>query len=274
MRLPGVLGGLPDRISRRRGVPEEGASPPEMDETLQSIARLMGSEKLQNKNIDPGFRKAVVRGLDVDSLPGAAGEFGRDLGNPIPANATIGEMLYLSRLAAEDTDQRLMFHLLGGVMGPHCSVDIFETVTLDGKKWDVLCFSMFHPRKSRRTPDGYRFVDPSPPHFLFGVNRTVLNFPENMQQVVAKWTENVFGVPLPPPQIVQAEKTVRFKRPPEHLERIKALVDAGRENHRDNPLELVPPSMPAPRPKAKARPKRRQKERVMRRKHKKKKRRK
>jgi len=53
-----------------------------------------------------------------------------------------------------------MFHRLGSqlVAGIPGSVDAYEVVCLNGKHWDGLCLHMYHPRRSRRLPDGYTFA--------------------------------------------------------------------------------------------------------------------
>jgi hypothetical protein len=48
--------------------------------------------------------------------------------------------------------ERLLFHRLGSVD----NIDIFETVTFSGGQWFILFLDMYHPKKSRIAPDGFR----------------------------------------------------------------------------------------------------------------------
>jgi len=38
------------------------------------------------------------------------------------------------------------------------TVDVFEAVTFDGSEWFILFVDLYHPRRSRLTPDGFRFT--------------------------------------------------------------------------------------------------------------------
>ena len=37
-------------------------------------------------------------------------------------------------------------------------VDVFEAVTFDGREWFILFLDLYHPRRSRLTPEGFRFT--------------------------------------------------------------------------------------------------------------------
>ena len=41
-------------------------------------------------------------------------------------------------------------------------MDVFEAVTFDGREWFVLFLDLYHPRRSRLTPDGLRFTKDVP----------------------------------------------------------------------------------------------------------------
>ncbi|MBK8994070.1 MAG: hypothetical protein IPM40_21660 [Gammaproteobacteria bacterium] len=37
-------------------------------------------------------------------------------------------------------------------------MDVFEAVTFNGSEWFILFVDLYHPRRSRLTPDGFRFT--------------------------------------------------------------------------------------------------------------------
>lgn len=234
MSLLGRLRGLLGRLSRKgeeRGERDASPSgpPPDLEKKIREIEELMNDEKRQNAKNLAAIRAEIEGGPDVDRLPDASGEFGRDLDNPIPVNGSFGEMIYLSMLRSTDAGARLTFHRRGSKDGRHGPVEIYETVTLDGKKWDVLFLAPHHPRKSRQAPEGYRLADPEPPFFMYGVDHRVARFPDDMARAVAETTESMLGVPLPPPEIGQAMEKARFKRPREQSERVAAALEGANE---------------------------------------------
>ncbi len=84
-----------------------------------------------------------------------------------------------------------------------------------------LFFSMYHPRKSRKAPIGYTITKLQNQPFLYGTNRRVERFPYGLQKAIRTTTKKMIGLPLPPPQVRQAEERIQFQRPREHEERIK-----------------------------------------------------
>lgn len=194
--------------------------PPEVNQIFKKIAKLMADEDLQNSVYVPAVKDRIVGGPDVDQLPYALGEFGRSGENPIPVNGVLGELLYLSLLKTENTNRRLLFHRLGSVE----SLDVYETVSIDGSKWDILFFSLYHPRKSRTAPAGYTISESRGQFLLYGTNRRVNDFPKGLQEATRQTTIDVFGFPLPPPQLREVEESVRFQRPREHKERVRTAI--------------------------------------------------
>lgn len=199
--------------------PSSGFSP-EVTRIFEKISEFMGDENLQNSKYAPTIRDRIVGGLDVDRLPHATGEFGRVAENPVPVNGVLGELIYLSLLKTRDTSQRLLFHRLGSVE----SIDVYETVSIDGRKWDILFLSLYHPRKSRKAPAGYVLAEPHSQPLLYGTNLWIERFPYGLQDAIRQTTEEKIGIPLRPPQVRQAEESVRFQRPQEHEEQIKIAL--------------------------------------------------
>lgn len=202
------------------GKKKSSGFPPELTQLFDKLAEIMEDENMQNSMNHPMIQDQIINRHDVDELPDGIGDFGHAAENPIPVNGALGELLYLSLLKTTDTNQRLLFHRLGSVE----SLDMYETVTIDGKKWDILFFSMYHPRKSRKAPSGYQLTDYRSQPLLYGTNQRVENFPYGLQAAIQQTTEKMIGIPLPPPQVRQAEESVRFHRPPEHEKRINIAI--------------------------------------------------
>lgn len=194
--------------------------PPEMTQLFEKIYRLMEDEDLQNSIYPVLIRDQIVNGLDVDCFPHGLGEYGRTPENPIPVNGVLGELLYLSLLKTQDANQRLMFHRLGSVE----SLDMYETVTIDGVHWDLFFFSMYHPKRSRKAPTGYSLADPRTQPLLYGTNRRVAHFPYGLQEAIRQTTSEIIGIPVPPPQVRRAEEQIQFQRPKEHEMRIRTAA--------------------------------------------------
>ncbi len=193
--------------------------PPEIERIFEKISRLMEDEKQQNSMYPPQIRDQIVNGHDVDELPYGEGEFGRTIDNPIPVNGSIGELIYLSSLKTSD-GARVLYHRLGSIDG----IDVYETVSIDGRNWDLLFFSMYHPRKSRKSPTGYSIVKMSEQPLLYGTNRRVDRFPYGLQEAIRNTTSEIFGIPMPPPQVREAEEKVNFSSPSDHQARVQSAL--------------------------------------------------
>lgn len=119
---------------------------------------LIDDEDPKVQKADLQKRNAFVASMLLDGceeLPGANGPFGSEA-NPIPVNGPGGEIVYLNRLLTE-SHSPLMYHRLGSKpsqLSPQM-VDIFEVLSADGSVWCLLWFSMYHPRRSRKLPEGF-----------------------------------------------------------------------------------------------------------------------
>jgi hypothetical protein len=134
--------------------------------------------------------KEILQGLDCDKLPGGQGEFGRITTNPIPVNGIGGEIMYLPRLRCK-CGCGIFFHRLGSYREEKIgtTIDVFETVCINGKHWDILYLDMYHPRRSTLVPKGYKpsqfdKVTCSLP-ISFGSHGMVRGFPENLPKVLS-----------------------------------------------------------------------------------------
>lgn len=210
--------GLFNSLFGRKKNPKSDMSP-ELNAVMKKMALFMEDENYQNSLMDEVLRDKLINGLAVDVLPHGIGEFGRTPENPIPVNGFIGEFIYLSRLATKDTHQKILFHRIGSV---EC-VDAYETVSIDGRTWDILFFSMYHPRKSRKAPEGYELVSIQKQPLIYGTNRRLAQFPLGVYKAISDDTEKLLGMSLPPSEVRIAEEKVQFQRPEEHKRRIQMV---------------------------------------------------
>lgn len=104
--------------------------------------------------------------------------------------------------------------VIGHRLGSIGNYDAFETVTLDGERWDILYFDMYHPRKSRRAPSGYALREPGP--FAYATNLQLSDFPRQARQAIADWTRDNLGIALVGRDIAPALQSVAFQRPAAH----------------------------------------------------------
>jgi hypothetical protein len=79
----------------------KGALEPVFDE----LDRLMADEQMQIDRLPERLRSEILRGMDCDVIANSVGKFGRDVGNPIPVNGPIGEVIYLSNLRSAGGSQ-------------------------------------------------------------------------------------------------------------------------------------------------------------------------
>jgi hypothetical protein len=127
------------------------------DKTLRDalglINRMIDDEKFQLEFLNPVMKEMIESAPAYDKDPNGTGPFGFIETNPIPVNGPIGQLAYLSKLETH-SGQRILFHRLGA-MG---TVDVFEAVSFNGCEWFILFVEFYHPRRSRLTPDGFRFT--------------------------------------------------------------------------------------------------------------------
>jgi hypothetical protein len=115
------------------------------------IWQIIEDEAYQNNMLPAEMSDPIKRGLAVDKLPTAVGPFGQVETNPIPVNGAIGELAYLSRLESLNKSH-LLFHRLGSVN----FIDVYETVSINGRHWDLLFLDPYHLTKSKLAPEGFR----------------------------------------------------------------------------------------------------------------------
>ena len=122
-------------------------------EAFEQIRRILEDEQFQLDMIHPAMKAMIESRPAYDQDPNGTGPFGFSETNPIPVNGSIGQLAYLSKLETE-RGERILFHRIGAVD----TIDVFEAVTFSGSEWFILFVDLYHPRRSRLTPDGFRFT--------------------------------------------------------------------------------------------------------------------
>lgn len=198
----------------------------ELDAIFEKIFNILNNDDLQN-NILPDMLKKELDPAPLNTLPDAAGEFGRDPGNPILCNGPLGEVTYLSRLVIplpkKTEPLRMTFHRLGSYSYSSdrndVTVDKYELISYDGCLHDILYLDMYHAGKSHLCPKGYEFEDSC--SGIRGTNELNSDFPHNQYQCLKECAKNMLGFPafdtaLREFDIEQAVRTINFcnKFPP------------------------------------------------------------
>lgn len=195
---------------------------------------------LKKKNIDepladqlddlskehPAFSFIAKNGKNCDCINEGLSNFGHDKNNPIPVNGVIGEMKYLNRLRCK-CGAGLIYHRLGSIEVKDIEevVDVYETVCVEGKHWDVLYLHMYHPRRSVLRPEGYSFSDFHPifsKHPMgYGTHNLDKNFPFNVDQSVASFMGGTLGEKFAKKLTNIVSDSNKFIRPREQENKIK-----------------------------------------------------
>ena len=122
-------------------------------EAFEQIRRILEDEQFQLDMIHPAMKSMIETCPAYDKDPNGTGPFGLSETNPIPVNGPIGQLAYLSKLETAK-GERILFHRIGAVN----TIDVFEAVTFSGSEWFILFVDLYHPRRSRLTPEGFRFT--------------------------------------------------------------------------------------------------------------------
>ena len=159
----------------------------EQRKILEHIHKILDDEAFQLEFVHPMMRAKLESAPAYDKDPNGTGSFGFTETNPIPVNGPIGELAYLSRLETL-SGQRILFHRLGSIG----LVDVFEAVSFDGSEWFILFVDLYHPRRSRLTPDGFRFTKDVPQ--FSGFHRLCENFPYDFVEKKASERESGLSI--------------------------------------------------------------------------------
>lgn len=149
----------------------------------------------------PAFSSLAINGKDCDSLFNDKVEFGHSINNPIPVNGVSGEIKYINRLRCK-CGVGLIYHRVRSVENDKIEgiVDIYETVCVEGKHWDILYLHLYHPRRSSWIPSGYFFSEFHPMLSSiavgFGTNTFDENFPHGLGHIILSQLGEEWGLPL------------------------------------------------------------------------------
>lgn len=183
-------------------------------EALEQIHRVLEDEQYQLEMLHPAVRQMVESGPAYDKDPNGSGPFGFMETNPIPVNGAIGELAYLSKLETT-SGERILFHRIGAIN----KVDVFEAVTFSGSEWFILFVDLYHPRRTRLTPEGFRFVKDVAQ--FSGFHKFCQNFPYDFIEM--KQTERESGLSMAYIAISRVSEQIQkqvFKRPLAHKMKI------------------------------------------------------
>jgi len=213
--------GIFDRLF---GNKQKNGISPEMKKIFDKMYTFLSDEKLQNSSYHPQFLALLYKDI-VDKVPNYSGEYGRTLTNPIPVNGAIGEIIYLSRLCTDDLKKPVLFHRIGSIGAGNAitrdTVDVYETVSVDGSRWDILYFNFYYAGKSKIAPAGYNIAKNQ--SMIYGTNSFVSNFPVGIREAAMKCSKTAMGMPLVGKEVRIAEETVKFNKPDSHIQNINRL---------------------------------------------------
>lgn len=156
-------------------------------EMLAHIHRILDDETFQLELVHPAMRAMLEAAPAYDRDPNGTGPFGFTETNPIPVNGPIGQLAYLSRLETQ-FDQRILFHRLGAIG----TVDVFEAVSFNGAEWFILFIDLYHSRRSRLAPNGFRFTNGVAQ--FSGFHKFCENFPYDFIEKTASERESGLGM--------------------------------------------------------------------------------
>lgn len=186
-------------------------------ESLAQIHRILDDEKFQLELVHPAMKAMLETAPAYDKDPNGSGPFGFTETNPIPVNGPIGQLAYLSRLETQ-SGQRILFHRIGAIG----KVDVFEAVTFNGAEWFILFVDLYHPRRSRLAPDGFRLTKDVAQ--FSGFHKFCENFPYDF--VEKKASERESGLSMAYVAISKVSDQIQnriFSRPLAHEAKIELM---------------------------------------------------
>jgi len=183
---------------------------------MQMIFRLVDDEEHQNTLIPEPLAQLIKGGVACDEVPGASGSFGFASSNPIPVNGSIGELAYLSRLETTQ-GERILFHRIGAIN----TIDVFEAVTYSGGAWFVFFLDMYHPRRSRKAPAGFR-IAPEPRQFS-GFHSHCPEFPYDFGRAMQEAPELLQMAYIPLSRVTPQIDRRAFNRPSSHVAKLDSV---------------------------------------------------
>lgn len=178
-----------------------------------------------NYRMTPGMMERILNGADCDEVADPKGAFGFSPLNAIPVNGILGEIKYLARLQCS-CGCGILFHRLVSAKWRGADIDVFEAVCLRGKHWNILFLDFYHPRRSRKLPQGYKALPYneiiSKSALAFGTNKRVERFPFDLPPYIERHTGNKSVAEDCKALIEKAD----FQRPAPYLELLREVERA------------------------------------------------
>ncbi len=193
------------------------------------VEESLGKQNEDLKREHPGLYSLAIKGKDCDSLFNDRKDFGHSPDNPIPVNGVLGEIKYLNRLRCECGSGLLCHRLYSmNIEKINDPIDIYETVCMEGKHWDILYFHMYHPRRSTWCPSGYKFSKFHPifsQHaYGFSTDRFDNNFPFGLGQYILLHLGKKEGQSLVRKYKEVVHDKNKFIKPENHIKRISSII--------------------------------------------------
>ena len=185
-----------------------------LKQVFEQIRRILEDEQFQLEMMHPKMREIIETRPSYDRDPNGSGPFGFSETNPIPVNGPIGELAYLSKLETI-RGERVLFHRIGAID----AIDVFEAVTFSGSEWFILFVDFYHPRRSRATPDGFRFTQEVGQ--FSGFHKLCQNFPYDFVEM--KQSERESGLSfayISISKVTQQIEERKYSRPLAHLAKL------------------------------------------------------
>lgn len=191
------------------------------DDILEKLRNILIDDDAQTRLLPDEAQALINQGVSVDSLDGASGEFGRVASNPIPVNGPIGEISYISRLRTI-SGQRVLGHRIA----TYNKLDIYETLSFDGSFWDMLIFDMYHPRKSKLSPSGYRLLAGREVKTSFSASNDFVDpFPAAIRESFRELSTGYGPLFMGASEIKEEIPNIlKFERPHNHLEKVGPVI--------------------------------------------------
>ena len=188
-----------------------------LHDAFAKIRRIIEDEQFQLEMVPPAVRTLLESRPAYDKAPDGTGPFGFTETNPIPVNGPIGQLAYLSKLETL-TGQRVLFHRIGAID----YVDVFEAVSFDGSQWFILFVDLYHPRRSRLVPEGFKFTTEVAQ--FSGFHKFCENFPYDFPEMKATQQESGLSLAyIPISKVSESIHNRAYNRPLAHKAKLELV---------------------------------------------------
>lgn len=188
-----------------------------LHDAFAKIRRIIEDEQFQLEMVPPAVRTLLESCPAYDKAPDGTGPFGFTETNPIPVNGPIGQLAYLSKLETL-TGQRVLFHRIGAID----YVDVFEAVSFDGSQWFILFVDLYHPRRSRLLPEGFKFTTEVAQ--FSGFHKFCENFPYDFPEMKATQQESGLSLAyIPISKVSESIRNRAYNRPLAHKAKLELV---------------------------------------------------